>query len=118
MTQFDLVSFCKALADETRQRILEILQTEGEKCVSDLVDAFNVSQPTISHHLNFLKQANLVNRRREGKQIYYSLNQDNIVECCGILSAKLIPTDIKLDDFVEAEHTAAQPRQQEVTLEA
>ena len=57
MPDFDVVAFCKALGDETRQRILEILQTEGEKCVSDLVDAFNVSQPTISHHLNFLKQS-------------------------------------------------------------
>ena len=103
MSDFDLVAFCKALGDETRQRILEILQAEGEKCVSDLVDAFNVSQPTISHHLNFLKQANLVVRRRAGKQIYYRLNQDNITECCGMLYTKFIPTDLNLADFVEPE---------------
>jgi ArsR family transcriptional regulator len=99
MPDFDVVAFCKALGDETRQRILEILQTEGEKCVSDLVDAFNVSQPTISHHLNFLKQANLVTSRREGKQIYYQANQDNITECCGILFTKLIPTHLDLSKF-------------------
>lgn len=99
MPDFNVVAFCKALGDETRQRILEILQTEGEKCVSDLVDAFNVSQPTISHHLNFLKQANLVTSRREGKQIYYQANQDNIVECCGILFTKLIPTHLDLSKF-------------------
>ena len=99
MSNFDVVAFCKALGDETRQRILEILQTEGEKCVSDLVDAFNVSQPTISHHLNFLKQANLVTSRREGKQIYYQTNQDNIIECCGILFTKLIPTHLDLSKF-------------------
>ncbi len=101
-----MVAFCKALGDETRQRILEILQTEGEKCVSDLVDVFNVSQPTISHHLNFLKQANLVTSRREGKQIYYKANQDNIVECCGILFTKFVPTDITLHEFVETEKEA------------
>lgn len=98
-----MVAFCKALGDETRQRILEILQNEGEKCVSDLVDVFNVSQPTISHHLNFLKQANLVASRREGKQIYYSANQENIVECCGMLFTKFVPTDITLHEFVETE---------------
>jgi len=103
MTNFDMVAFCKALGDETRQRILEILQTEGEKCVSDLVDMFDVSQPTVSHHLNFLKQANLVTSHREGKQVYYNANQDNIVECCGILFTKFAPTDINLIEFVEPE---------------
>ena len=103
MTEFNMVAFCKALGDETRQRILEILQNEGEKCVSDLVDVFNVSQPTISHHLHFLKQANLVLSRREGKQIYYRANQDNITECCGILFTKFAPTNIDLTEFVELE---------------
>ena len=106
MTNFDMVAFCKALGDETRQQILQILQNDGEKCVSDLVDAFNVSQPTISHHLHFLKQANLVNSRREGKQIYYSANQDNITECCGILFTKFIPTDVLLGDFLKSEEEA------------
>ena len=103
MTDFDMVAFCKALSDETRQRILEILQTGGEKCVSDLVDAFDVSQPTISHHLHFLKQANLVTSRREGKQIYYRANQENITECCGILFTKFVPTDLYLGEFTELE---------------
>ncbi len=105
MTNINMVAFCKALSDETRQRILEILQTEGEKCVSDLVDAFSVSQPTISHHLNFLKQANLVVSRREGKQIYYSANQSNITECCGILFTKFAPSPINLEAFEETEKT-------------
>jgi ArsR family transcriptional regulator len=101
MPNFDMVAFCKALGDETRQRILEILLKEGEKCVSDLVDVFDVSQPTISHHLNFLKQANLVTSRRDGKQIYYRTNQDNITECCGMLFAKLIPLNLELGEFIE-----------------
>ena len=103
MKNFDMVAFCKALGDETRQRILQILQTEGEKCVSDLVDVFNVSQPTISHHLNFLKQANLVTSRRDGKQVYYRANQDNITECCGMLFTKLVPTEIELTEFTPVE---------------
>lgn len=116
MAQFDMTAFCKALGDETRQRILEILQTKGEKCVSDLVEAFNVSQPTISHHLHFLKQANLVNSRREGKQIYYSVNQDNITGCCGMLFTKFVPTEINLVELVEADQRVKASN--EVSLEA
>lgn len=81
------VDFCKALCDDTRQRIMEMLR-EQEMCVGDIADAFKLSQPTISHHLNILKGANVVRSRKEGKQVYYSLNQDSIVECCGMLMAK------------------------------
>ena len=83
----DCVEFCKALADHTRQRILEML-LEGELCVSDVVDAFQTSQPTISHHLSVLKQFGLVTSRKEGKQVFYSIDRDNVVQCCGRLVAK------------------------------
>lgn len=83
----DCVEFCKALADETRQQILEML-LEGEMRVGDIVDAFSMSQPTISHHLNVLRQFGLVTSRKEGKQVFYAVNHDNVVECCGQLIAK------------------------------
>jgi ArsR family transcriptional regulator len=83
----DCVEFCKALADETRQRILEML-LERELCVSDIVDAFDMSQPTISHHLGVLRQFNLVTSRKDGKQVYYAINRDNVVACCGMLMAR------------------------------
>lgn len=83
----DCVDFCKALADETRQAILRML-LQGEMCVSDIVNAFGLSQPTISHHLGTLKNAGLVSSRKEGKQVYYAVNQKNVVECCGMLMAK------------------------------
>lgn len=106
MANFDMVAFCKALGDDTRQRILEILQEEGEQCVSDLVERFNLAQPTVSHHLQFLKQANLVTSRREGKQIYYRANQENITECCGILFTKFVPVEFNLDAFTNPEKEA------------
>ena len=86
------VEFCKALADNTRQKILVML-LEEELCVSDIVDAFHMSQPTISHHLGVLKQFNLVISRKEGKQVFYAINRDNVVECCGQLMAKFDATD-------------------------
>jgi ArsR family transcriptional regulator len=83
----DCVEFCKALADDTRQQILVML-LDGEKCVSDIVEAFSISQPTISHHLGVLKQFKLVTSRKEGKLVFYDINRDNLVECCGMLMAK------------------------------
>ena len=83
----DCVEFCKALADETRQRILEMLMEE-EMRVSEIVEAFSMSQPSISHHLSILKQLGLVTRRKEGKHVFYAINRDNVVECCGQLIAK------------------------------
>lgn len=78
------VDFCKALSDETRQKILEMLQ-QREMCVSDIVESFNISQPTVSHHLNILKNVGLVESRKEGKLVFYSINQENVDECCGMI---------------------------------
>ncbi len=83
----DCVEFCKALADNTRQQILVML-LKGEMPAGDIVDAFAMSQPTISHHLGVLRQVGLVTCRKEGKQVFYAINRDNVVECCGQLIAK------------------------------
>ena len=83
----DCVEFCKALADDTRQQILVML-LKGEMPAGDIVDAFVMSQPTISHHLGVLRQVGLVTSRKEGKQVFYAINRDNVVECCGRLIAK------------------------------
>ena len=89
----DCVQFCRAMADDTRQQILEML-LEGEMCVGDIVDAFAMSQPTISHHLNVLRQSGLVNSRKEGKQVFYAINRDNVAECCGRLVARFDAQDV------------------------
>ena len=86
--EIDCVAFCKALADDTRQTILRIL-LEGEKCVSDLTESFSMSQPSISHHLGILKGAGLVTSHKDGKHVYYRINRDNVVECCGTLVGML-----------------------------
>jgi ArsR family transcriptional regulator len=88
----DCVEFCKALADDTRQQILVML-LDGEKCVSDIVEVFDMSQPTISHHLSILKRFNLVTSRKEGKLVFYDINRNNVVECCGQLMAKFDAED-------------------------
>ena len=59
-----------ALADPSRRAIFESL-TRGETAVTDLTSRFRISQPAVSQHLATLKSAGLVNRRREGRRIYY-----------------------------------------------
>ena len=68
----------KALGDETRTRILYLL-SENELCVCDLADILEMSLPAISHHLRLLRAMRLVKYRREGKQAFYSLDDDHIV---------------------------------------
>jgi len=60
----------QALADPSRRAIFESL-TRGEAAVQDLTARFDISQPAVSQHLASLKEAGLVNRRREGRNVYY-----------------------------------------------
>ena len=90
----DSLTFAKAVADDTRQQIMSLLCCQW-LCVSDVVDKLgNVSQPTVSHHLAILRDAELVHTRREGKQIYYSLNQDAVATCCGVLMQNFAPEKV------------------------
>ncbi|PWV53294.1 autorepressor SdpR family transcription factor [Chitinophaga sp. S165] len=63
----------KALNDKTRRDILELLK-EGEKTAGEIADHFNFSKPTISHHLDLLRQAELIMSVKQGQFISYSLN--------------------------------------------
>ncbi|NCI48536.1 winged helix-turn-helix transcriptional regulator [Sediminibacterium roseum] len=63
----------KALNDQTRREILELLK-DGDLTAGEIADRFHISKPSISHHLDLLKQAELVTSVKEGQFIYYSLN--------------------------------------------
>lgn len=87
----DPITFGKAIADETRQNIMNHLCCRW-LCVNDVVALLGgISQPTVSHHLSILREAGLVHTRREGKQIFYSLNQAAVALCCGALMQKFAP---------------------------
>ena len=73
--------FFRAIGDETRQRILLLLQ-DKERCVSELVDEFDLSQPSISRHLSVLRHAGLVSSRRDGQQVVYSLAGEEMRDRC------------------------------------
>ena len=66
----------KALGDLTRLSIVRILAERGEMCVCTIVDELGMNQPTISHHIAKLKQAGLLNARKQGQWIHYSLRAE------------------------------------------
>jgi len=89
-TTFDPVLFAKAIADETRQKIMSVCCCCWLS-VNEIVEKMEVSQPTVSHHLAILRDAGLVNIREEGKQTFYTLNQERVAVCCGQIMLKFAP---------------------------
>ena len=74
---YDLAELFKVFGDSTRIRILYAL-FESDLCVTDLVNILSVSQSAVSHQLKILKDAKLVKFRRDGKNIFYSLDDDHV----------------------------------------
>ena len=74
---YDLSELFKVFGDSTRIRILFVL-FEAEVCVCDLANALNMTQSAISHQLRILKANKLVQSRREGKSVFYSLSDDHV----------------------------------------
>jgi ArsR family transcriptional regulator len=68
----------RALADETRVKILHLL-SQQELCVCDLAHLLEMTLPAVSHHLRLLKTMRLVRSRREGKQVFYALDDDHVL---------------------------------------
>ncbi|MBO5638153.1 MAG: winged helix-turn-helix transcriptional regulator [Acidaminococcaceae bacterium] len=71
--------FFKVLGDETRMKIIYAL-SRGELCVTDLAIALEMTQSAVSHQLKLLRMANQVKSRRDGKSIYYSLDDQHVID--------------------------------------
>ncbi|ALA60237.1 ArsR/SmtB family transcription factor [Nitrospira moscoviensis] len=80
------VALFHALSDETRLALLDRLK-DGERCVCELTDAMKAGQSRLSFHLKVLKEAGLLQDRREGRWMYYSLNPDAIEELEDLVAA-------------------------------
>lgn len=77
-TLYDLADLFKVFGDSTRLRILCVLIDQSEICVADLAETLEMTQSAISHQLRTLKQNKLVKSRRDGKMVYYSLDDDHV----------------------------------------
>lgn len=87
----ELARVFKALGDPVRLRLASLIASHdgGEACVCDLTDAFDLSGPTISHHLKVLREAGLITGERRGTWVYYRIEPDALRR----LSAVLVPDD-------------------------
>ncbi|MGP4099844.1 metalloregulator ArsR/SmtB family transcription factor [Nonomuraea sp. KM90] len=99
----ELASMLKAVADPVRLRLLSMIGSHagGEACVCDLTDAFDLTAPTISHHLKVLRTAGLIDGERRGTWVYYRIIPE-AVNKLGTLFAPLTdpapaqPVDVEL----------------------
>ena len=77
----------KALADPARLRLLSLVASHegGEACVCDLQEAFELSQPTISHHLKVLHEVGLLDRSKRGVWVYYRIRPEALADLAALL---------------------------------
>lgn len=96
-SSFDAELFFAALADKTRLRLLNLMR-DGEVCVCFFASALGTNNPKISRHLSYLKRANLVTGRREGKWMHYRLNEPSEPDARKVFDAamKLIEGDSQM----------------------
>ncbi|MBP7690611.1 MAG: winged helix-turn-helix transcriptional regulator [Anaerolineales bacterium] len=90
MNELSPIEFAKAIADDTRQSIMQFCCCDW-RSVTEIVEHTGVSQPTVSHHLAVLRDAGLVTIRPDGRQTFYMLNQQRMAVCCGQLMQTFAP---------------------------
>lgn len=88
--------FFKALADPTRFKIIETLR-DNEKCVSEICESLNMSPSAVSHQLTQLKKVKVVKSRRDGKNIYYSFDDDHVTGVIDLALAHSAHSNIKIE---------------------
>jgi ArsR family transcriptional regulator len=90
----ELSRMFKALSDPVRLRLLSLIASHegGEACVCDLTGPFDVSQPTISHHLKVLREAGLVGSERRGTWVYYWVLPEALGRLSALLETPAVPT--------------------------
>ncbi len=81
--------FCKVLANPKRLEIMFLLGQE-ELCVEEIADKMNIRETNVSQHLSIMRKKGIVNTRREGKNIYYSIANRKIINACSIMREAMI----------------------------
>src|SRR3984957_10071325 len=98
----------KALADPTRRQILQDLQS-GELTAGEIASRFTISAPSVSRHLGVLRNAGLINERRDANRIFYSLVEERLALCVGQFLSVVCPEQIVLRQW-RKKKTAVQPK--------
>ena len=109
----EILNIFKALSDQTRLRILKLLE-RGELCVCDIFSALDMVQPKVSFHLSVLKEAGLITDRKEGRWVHYRIDDSELLRRFLILTAfeRISEDDVKddkerLELFLESKNNHA-----------
>jgi ArsR family transcriptional regulator len=112
----EILNIFKALSEETRLRILKLLEN-GELCVCDIVAALDTIQPKVSFHLSALKEAGLIKDRKQGKWVHYRIDDSDffrrflLLSTLERISAETVSGDTRrLNDFLKIKHQKANCR--------
>ena len=89
MNEIDVALICKALGDSNRLKIVRML-SDGEKCACKLLETFEITQPTLSHHMKILCDSGIVIGRKEGKWMHYSISENGVQYAIDCLQALMI----------------------------
>ena len=87
----NIIEMMSVLAEPTRIKILEIISADGEKCAKDILPVFQITQPTLSHHLNLLLENNILSARKDGRYVYYSINREAVSQLRMLIDSFLEP---------------------------
>jgi ArsR family transcriptional regulator len=90
MTDQECRKIARALADETRYRILKEIPADGEKCCTDLSECFGITKATVTHHINKLCELGLVEGRKEQTYHYLTRNQEKLNEYIDSLKREFV----------------------------
>ena len=90
----DLSRLFKAMADPVRLRLLSLIASHagGEACVCDLTEAFDLTAPTISHHLKVLRESGLITGERRGTWVYYRVHPEVLARLSAVLESDMSAT--------------------------
>ncbi|AMC93601.1 hypothetical protein AOC36_06260 [Erysipelothrix larvae] len=93
ISNIEAVILFKAMADETRLKIMEML-TQEELCACHILEAFHITQPTLSYHMKILVESELVTSRKDGNWIRYRLNQDKVAKLNALTKRYITHDDV------------------------
>ncbi|MDP4132776.1 MAG: metalloregulator ArsR/SmtB family transcription factor [Bacillota bacterium] len=94
MNTIDFALIFKALSDSNRLKIAEMLSQNGELCACKILERFEITQPTLSYHMNILCECGLVKSRKEGRWEHYSLDENNLKSLQAFVNSWQVPDDL------------------------
>lgn len=112
----ELILILSALAEPVRIRIVQLIAENGELCAKDIQANFSITQPTMSHHMNVLTERGIIDGRKEGRNIYYSVNKENINLIRDMLYELTIPPIIITNEEVKRNIIKRNTKPQEIKI--